>query len=198
VHNLSVLLQSWGPAGTFLLAFIDSAGIPLPGGVDALILLVSGTNHELAWVTATVSVVGSMLGNVLLFMLARKGGQMYLDRHTATPRSLRLRDWFSHYGLLTVFVPALIPIPMPLKVFVISAGALGVRLRAFLLVLLAARIPRCFALAYLGRHLGEESIPWLKSHLWEMAGLAGLLFAIMFLTVWILERRRLAAQLQLQ
>lgn len=127
------LLTGWGAAGIFLLAILDSAGIPLPAAVDALVLAVAAVQPAAALVDAAVAVLGSLIGSYILFALARKGGQAYLDRVTGSGRAARFRQWFQRYGLITVFIPALLPIPMPLKVFVISAGALGVRTRQFLL-----------------------------------------------------------------
>jgi membrane protein DedA with SNARE-associated domain len=190
VRELALTLQSWGPGGAFLLAVLDSAGIPLPAGVDALIVLVAATNPNLAWITAAITVAGSAIGCMVLFSLARKGGQLYLDLHSISPRASRFRASFSRYGLVTVFIPGLVPIPMPLKVFVLSAGALGVPPRSFLAVVLASRIPRYFGLAFLGKQLGDNSVHWLKAHVWHMAGFSLLLFAALFLLVRIAGRTR--------
>jgi len=190
VHELALTLQSWGPGGAFLLAVLDSAGVPLPAGVDALVVLVAATNPDLAWATAAWSVVGSAIGCMILYSLARKGGQVYLDRHSISPRARKFRAWFAEYGLVTVFIPMLVPIPMPVKVFVLSAGALGVRPRSFMAVVVTARIPRYFALAYLGKQLGEHSLDWLKTHAWHMAGFSMLLLAALFLLVRITRRGR--------
>lgn len=164
MKKLALLLQSWGPAGAFLLAALDSAGIPLPGGVVALIVASAAANPAAGWLTAAVAVLGSAIGSMVLFGIARKGGQIYLERHAASPRARRFREWFQQYGLVTVFVPALIPFPMPLKVFVLSAGATGVRPLTFLGVMLAARIPNYFAMAWLGMRLGDGALPWIKAH----------------------------------
>ena len=142
MKDLFALLQSWGPFGAMLLAVLDSAGIPLPAGVDALVIAVAIASPAAAMGTATLSVIGSCAGSMFLFWVARKGGKLYLERQASSVRALRLRVWFDRYGLLTVFIPALVPIPMPLKVFVLSAGALGTRPLSFLAVVLAARIPR--------------------------------------------------------
>lgn len=174
MKKLALWLQSWGPAGAFMLALLDSAGIPIPGGVVALIVASAAANPAAGWLTAAVAVVGSAIGSMVLFEIARKGGQMYLERHTASPRAQKFRQWFQQYGLVTVFVPALIPFPMPLKVFVLSAGATGVRPLPFLGVMLAARIPNYFAMAWLGMRLGDGALPWIKAHTLEfsLAGVA--------------------------
>ena len=143
-------LLAWGPFGVMLLAAIDSAGVPLPGGVDTLIVLVAIHRPAAGYLAAGLAVISSCVGCMFLFWLARKGGEHYLDKHASSPRAMRFRRWFDQYGLLTVFIPTLVVIPLPVKVFVLSAGALGTRPLAFLGVVLAARIPRYFGLAWLG------------------------------------------------
>jgi uncharacterized membrane protein YdjX (TVP38/TMEM64 family) len=166
------------------LAALDSAAIPLPAGVDALVLLVAITKPEWAFVTAALTVAGSAAGCMVLFWVARKGGRGYLDKHACSPRAMRLRRWFDRYGLLTVFIPTLVPIPgLPVKVFVLSAGCLGIRPLTFLGVVLAARIPRYFGLAWLGAQLGHESTPWLKAHAWHLTAFAVVLFGALYLMI---------------
>jgi hypothetical protein len=83
--------------------------------------------RPLTW-SAASAIAGSLLGMMFLFWLARKGGEKYLDKHASGPRAMRFRRWFDRYGLVTVFIPALVPlVPLPMKVFVLSAGALGVK-----------------------------------------------------------------------
>ena len=152
-----------------------------------------------AWLAALCALVGSLAGSMFLFWLSQRGGEAYLARHTMTPRGIKMRNWFQHYGLMTVFITAISPIPMPMKLFVISAGALGVRPVAFFLTVLAARLPRYAALAYLGAHLGQEGAgAYLKAHVWHIAGILVALFAGCFAAVkWVDARRarQLAAAL---
>src|SRR5438132_1022730 len=84
---------------------------------------------------------GSVGGNLTLFHLARKGGQRMLkDDEAPESRRQRFRGWFNRYGLVTVFIPALIPIPMPMKFFVVCSGALGMRAFGFIFTVVIARI----------------------------------------------------------
>ncbi|MCW5966288.1 MAG: VTT domain-containing protein [Bryobacterales bacterium] len=132
----------WGPLGVFLLSALDSAGIPLPSMVDALIVAVVLHSPGLGMLTLAGAIVGSLAGNVVLYTIARKGGQAYLDRLTSGRRGQRFRRWFDEYGLITVFVPAVSVIPMPLKAFVACAAVLGVPMLRFLRVIAVARMVR--------------------------------------------------------
>jgi len=189
------LLKAWGPWGVLVLSAVESAGIPNPGGTDFLLLFLVTTNPAIAWPSAALATLGSLVGSAFFYSVVRKGGEMYLDRRTSSGFGSRFRLWFLKYGLVTVFVSALLPFPfMPLKIFVLSAAAMGVPMRRFLLVMLVARLPRYFGLAYLAMELGEHSSVWLKDHLWHMGAVAALLFASLYLLVEIAARRR-AAQL---
>src|SRR6266849_5719792 len=107
---------------------------------------------------------------------------------TEPGRGERFRKWFQRFGLVTVFVPALIPIPMPLKFFVISAGALRTRFLPFLTVILLARLPRYFGEAWLGIRLGQESTAFLKQHVWHFVVAAVGLFILIYLLILASER----------
>jgi membrane protein YqaA with SNARE-associated domain len=162
-----------GPIGLFLLALLDSTGVPLPGGVDALLVAVSNQAPSTAYLCAALATVGSLIGSMILFTIARRGGQKYLDQVASGKRGMKFRDWFSRYGLVTVFVPCISVIPMPLKAFVACAGVLGIRPMHFAITILLARIPRYFFLAWLGQQMGENALGWIKAHTLHFAlGLA--------------------------
>lgn len=187
---LTDALLALGPAGVFLFAIVDGAGVPTPGGLDALLIFLSAQRPHLAYLMATLTLVGSLIGCFILFYIARRGGEAYLAKYTASGRGARFKTWFQRYGLLTVFIPALVPIPMPLKAFIICAGAMGISPWAYLRVLLAARIPRYFALAYLGSQLGTQSWPWLKAHALHMLAFAVVLFVFLYLLVKYVDYKR--------
>ena len=102
--------------GVFLLGLLDSTGIPMVGGVDLYIVLVAMVDPTQGYLAAGAAIAGSLIGSLILFLIARKGGEEYHRRHTSGARGAKLRAWFHEYGLLTVFVPAFVPvIPLPLK-----------------------------------------------------------------------------------
>ncbi len=112
-----------------------------------------------------------------------------MNRAAPEGRGAKFRQWFKRYGMLTVFVPALIPIPMPLKVFVISAGVVGTSLIEFIFVVLVARTLRYFGAAWLGVTLGRESASFLKTHAWNFAAGAVVLFAVLYALILVRGRR---------
>jgi membrane protein YqaA with SNARE-associated domain len=157
-------LISWGPWGLLLLATLDSVGVPIVSGVDALLIAVAAVDPKQAYLAAACAIIGSLVGSYILFAIARKGGQVMLEKHTSSGKGLKLRNWFEKYGLLTVFIPALSPVPLPMKIPVFCAGALEVRTRSFLAVVALARVIRYCVLAYLGQHYGRYTFSYLKHH----------------------------------
>jgi len=172
----------------FALAVLDGAGLTIPGGVDALIIFLASRQPKTYLLLALVSVVGSTLGNLFLFYLAHKGGEIYLERHTLSKPGRKFRQWFHHYGMLAVFIAALVPLPiMPMKIFVLCSGALGTRTSAFLATFVGARTIRYLALAYLGASMGDNALVYLKMHVWFLVGLACGLFVALFVLVKIAD-----------
>ena len=184
-------LVAIGPAGLFLFAILDGAGLPVPGGVDVLVIFLASKNPDNPYHLAAFAVAGSVIGNLILFSIARKGGRLYLDKRTASGGGARFRKWFHHYGLLTVFISALVPLPvMPMKVFVLCSGALGTGIAAFVAVFLLARVLRYCALAYLGSQMGDQAMLYLKHNVWNLAAFATGLFIVLYLAIKVADRIR--------
>ena len=135
------------------------------------------------YLSAALAVVGSLAGSMFLFYLGRRGGQAYLDKKTEKGWPKRFRQWFHHYGGLAVFIPVLVPAPLPLKVFVLSAGALGMRPYRFALIVFVGRALHYFALAYLGVQMG--TLPWhfVKTHEWQLAAISLGIFVLLYAAV---------------
>ena len=186
MQKIKFALLAFGPIGIFLLGVIDSLAVPLPGAMDGLVLYIAVKEPQRAYFTALMAVAGSLVGNIALFWAARHGSRWFIKGEPWSSRGRKFQQWFARYGLLTVFVPALTPfVPLPLKFFVISAGALRTSFGKFIAVILVARVVRFFGEAYLGIQLGEGAQAYLQRNAWPLLGAAvvmavGLYFAIRF------------------
>jgi membrane protein YqaA with SNARE-associated domain len=191
MRHMRDVLVSWGPLGLLVFAAIESAGIPSPGGTDALLLVLAIAKPQEAMLCATLATIGSLIGSFVFYEITRKGGEKFLMKYASGAGGVRFREWFARYGLITVFIPALLPIPvLPFKVFAACAGVMSVPRRRLLVVLALGRIPRYFALAYLGQQLGENSTAWLKDHLWYLFAVAvAIAIALYALVRWVDARR---------
>lgn len=182
--------MAWGPAGILLLAVLDSSGVPVAGVFDALLILIAVKRPESAWLCAGLAVLGSTIGNCVLFWMAHEGGRRFMEKAAPAGRAAKFQTWFRRYGMVTVFVPALVPfIPLPLKLFVISAGVVGTSLTEFVLVVLVARVLRYFGEAWLGIRLGQESTRFISSHMLDFIGGAVLLALVLYGFILWRDRR---------
>ncbi len=194
IHKLVAALPAYGPWGVFLLSLFDSMGVPLPAVMDMFLIGVAAASAQSpshAWLAAVMAILGSVGGNVILFQAARQGRRLFNKGDVPPGKRQRFQKWFHRYGLITVLVPAMVPvIPLPLKVFVISAGALHTPFVRFLGVILLARVVRYLGLAWLGLQLGEDASGFLARNGWTLAGVAmGTALALGFL-VRLGDRRR--------
>lgn len=161
--------------------------------MDALLILVSVKTPDRAWITACMATVGSVGGNMALFWAARHGGRRWV-KVPEPGKPQKFRQWFGRYGMATVFIPALLPIPLPLKVFVVSAGVLHVSSTQFFAVVVLARVIRYFGEAYLGMKLGEAGAKaFLQNNAWTMAAVVVGLALVVVLIVRLNDRRRQTA-----
>jgi membrane protein YqaA with SNARE-associated domain len=190
-HKLTAALLAFGPFGILLVSLLDSLVIPLPAGVDVLVLTIAVNEPQRAYFAALMAVVGSTAGNIALFMAARHGARWLTKDVVPSARAQKFHRWFDRYGLMTVFVPCVTPvIPFPLKVFVVSAGALHTRFGKFLAVVLVARTLRYFGEAWLGLHLGPHAEAFLRRNAWTLLGIAVAMAVGFYLAVRWSDRRR--------
>jgi membrane protein YqaA with SNARE-associated domain len=156
------LLPHWavhlGMAGLFLTSVLDSSIIPLPvpGTTDLFLLWLVAHNRN-PWLLASIAIAGSLVGGYSSWNIGKKGGEAALQRWVPDRILKRIVGWVKQHPILAVFLPAILPPPIPLSPFILAAGALGVARRTFLLTFGAARVLRYSFVAWLavkyGRHI---------------------------------------------
>src|SRR2546423_13679492 len=80
LQTLFEWLKAFGPFGLFGISLIDSIGIPLPGGPDSVMILLSANNPALMPFYALAATAGSAIGCTLLYLAARRAGVAALKR----------------------------------------------------------------------------------------------------------------------
>jgi membrane protein YqaA with SNARE-associated domain len=125
------LLPSWlahvGVLGLFCIAVVDSSVIPLPlpGSTDLVLLwLVAHAGNP--WLLATMAIAGSLVGGYTTWDVGRRGGEAILRRYVPSRVLKLIVSWVNHHPVLAVFLPAVLPPPIPLLPFALASGALGV------------------------------------------------------------------------
>jgi membrane protein YqaA with SNARE-associated domain len=192
--KLSAALVAYGPLGVLLLTVLDSVGVPLPGALDLLFLDVAVHSAQEPWrayFTALVAVIGSLAGNIALFQAVRHGRRLMGKTEAKSGQPQRFQEWFRRFGLMTVFIPAMVPlVPLPLKVFVISAALFQTPLLQFAAVIVLARVIRYFGMAWLGLQLGADAQGFLTRHGWHLSGgVLAFLMAVYAVMEWTGRRR---------
>jgi len=157
------LIPHWlthlGALGLFLVAVLDSSIIPLPipGSTDLLLLWVISHSGD-PWLLALTAIAGSLLGGYSTWHIGRKGGEAALHRWVSPRIVKRIVGWVGGHPVLAVFLPAVLPPPIPLSPFILASGALGVTRNRFLAAYGAARTVRYGLIAWLAVAYGRRVV----------------------------------------
>ena len=157
------LMPHWlthlGALGLFSVAIVNSSPIPLPipGSTDLLLLWLVAFGRN-PWLLAAYAIAGSLVGGYSTWHLGRSGGEAALRRYVPVRLLGRVVGWVERHRILAVFLPALLPPPIPLLSFALASGALGVARRRFLVVYGAARTLRYSLIAWVGVVYGRHAI----------------------------------------
>lgn len=161
-------IQSWaaelGGVGMFVIALLDSSFLSFPQVNDILIILMSTKNPERMPYYASMTTVGSLIGCFMLYGVVRRGGEAFLRKRMQGRYFDRAVKLYQKYGLLAVIVPALLPPPVPFKLFVLLAGAAAVSPVRFGLAIVIGRGIRYFGQGYLAVLYGEHAADVIKEY----------------------------------
>jgi membrane protein YqaA with SNARE-associated domain len=137
---------------------LDGAGVPLPGAVDAVVITYAYARPAHAWLYVLLAAGGSALGCLVLYGIGYAGGEVLIAGRMSPEKFEKIRGDFEDHPVLTLGLPAVLPPPFPLKIFVLSAGAFEMRWLHFLGVMFTARLVRFGLLAALAVMLGPQII----------------------------------------
>lgn len=190
--TIGAWLERLGGLGLVLLGFADNSVVPMPGSMDALTVILAA--HQKSWwpYYAAMATVGALAGGYATYGLGLKGGQAALDKKLPKRKAERFYHLFEKHGFWTLFVPALLPPPVPFSPFLLVAGVLKYPRRDFLIAVGAARAIRYSLLAWLGSMYSRQIFGFFQRYyepvLWTVVSLAfiGCLAAIF----WAWKRKR--------
>ena len=154
--QISQYLISLGPFGLFAIAFLDSVMVPMPGGVDAVLLLLAAARPSWMLIYVAAATIGSTLGCVALYRLSQRAGKKALSKFSESKQK-RVKDLIDRYDVMSVLVASLLPPPFPFKLFVVSAGVFRLNLMRFTLAVAGGRTFRYLLLAYLAARYGDQA-----------------------------------------
>ena len=152
-----------GAPGLFLISFLDSSVLTFPVINDLLLIELSVRRPARMPLYASMAALGSLLGCVLLFFLARKGGEALYHRRVGA-RAAMIRHWVVRNGFGGILLAAMLPPPTPFKFFVLAAGVFEVPMVSFASAIALARAFRYFGVGYLAVRYGADALPYLMQH----------------------------------
>jgi membrane protein YqaA with SNARE-associated domain len=185
---------SIGGLGLFVVAFIDASVLSLPEVNDILIVYMVTKSPSFLLYYVAMATAGSIGGSLVVYYLGRKGGDALLRRQFSREQVDRMQARFSRYGTAAVVVPAMLPPPVPLKLFVIGAGAAGMPPGRFAWAIGIGRSVRYLAEGLLAYFYGAAAFEYVKAHGAQVALWGGLLsLGVVAIYYWRRHRRRAAA-----
>jgi membrane protein YqaA with SNARE-associated domain len=191
MKSLQAALIGLGALGIFAIALLDSAFIPLPGGPDVVVMTLAHHNHAMAPAYVVAAIAGSTLGSLLLYFIARKGGQAALRKFSPQKRA-RVEDLINRYDIWALLLAAVLPPPFPFKIFVLSAGAFRMRLWRFVSAMIIGRGVRFALEGWMAVNYGEQAADIFKQHYPKIGlGLAAAILIIFLLNNLLKRSRRL-------
>src|SRR5258708_7660493 len=125
----TVLVPLLGAPGMCLVAFLDSSFLSFPEINDILLVTSSHIHPGHAWLYAGMTTLGSVAGCVVMWELGRRGGVAFFARRCGAGHAERTRAALQRWGVLSLAAPAVLPPPMPFKIFVVAAGVFGLSRR---------------------------------------------------------------------
>ena len=152
-----------GAPGLFLISFLDSSVLTFPVINDLLLIELSMRRPARMLLYASMAALGSLLGCVLLFLLARKVEEAAFHRKVGA-RAGAIRHWVERNGFGGMLVAAMLPPPTPFKFFVLAAGVFEMPLTSFASAVGLARVIRYFGVGYLAVRFGADALPYLMRH----------------------------------
>jgi membrane protein YqaA with SNARE-associated domain len=178
-----------GAPGLFLISFLDSSVLTFPVINDLLLVQLSIQRPARMPLYAFMAALGSVLGCVLLYFIARKGGEALFHRK-AGKHAHAIRHWVEQNGFVGMLIAALLPPPTPFKIFVFAAGVFEVPLHSYTTAITIARLFRYFGIGYLAIRYGADALPYLMHHKLQAAAVVVSLVIVSYVLSRVVLRRR--------
>jgi len=170
------------PLGIVVLAALDSTLVfSLPGGVDAVVLMLAARHHLKSWsmVVAVLATAGSLAGAALTFWMGVKIGEHGLERYIPPKRLARIRRRMNRVGAIGLAALDLIPPPFPFTPFILASGALEVKATRFFGTLAVCRLVRFGGESLLAVIYGPQIVAWIDSPVFRRAVVACSVLAVL-------------------
>lgn len=158
------LVRKLGGFAFFPLGLADNSVVPLPGSMDAVLIVLAGANHELWWYYALMATAGSVVGGFVTYRIGREGGKESLEKKLNKRQVEKVYGIFDKYGFFSLAVPAILPPPVPIVPFLLAAGAMNYPRHKFALSLGLGRAVRFGLLGFLASRYGHQIFGFFREY----------------------------------
>ena len=190
VDTVRGLALALGGPGLFLVAFLDSSVLPLPGITDILLVVMVTRAPGAMLVYVATTVVGSVAGCLVLHYLGRKGGEAFVKKRFTGDKIERAMGALQRNGVMAVLVPCLLPPPAPFKIFILLAGVVGISAVKLATAIAIGRSVRYLALGVLAVKYGDQATEYMRDHGATVSFAAVAVLAVGFGAFLLWSRRR--------
>jgi membrane protein YqaA with SNARE-associated domain len=173
-----------------IIGALDSSLLSLPEINDYLVVGRCYKYPTAAYYFPLFAAAGSVLGCNLLYMIVRRGGQAVLRKRFNLASIKRVERAYARYGFLAIGIPAIMPPPLPFKIFVATAGALEYPRWKFLLTVMIARSVRYYVEGILAVFYGRRVLLFLRDNGLVIVSIVATLALIVFGVYIVVKRRR--------
>ncbi|HLM58965.1 MAG TPA: VTT domain-containing protein [Pyrinomonadaceae bacterium] len=167
---------------------LDSSLLSLPEINDYLVVARCYSDPKSVFYFPLFAAAGSVIGCNLLYTIMRRGGQAVMRRRFSPENIARVERAYARFGILALAIPALLPPPMPFKIFVATAGALEFPRWRFVTTIMIARTLRYTVEGALAVFYGEQVIEFMRENgLYVVSAVAALL--VIGIAVYVVVKR---------
>lgn len=172
-----------------IIGALDSSLLSLPEINDYLVVGRCYKYPTAAFYFPLFAAAGSVLGCNLLYTIVRRGGQTVLRKRFKMHQIARVERAYERFGFLAIGIPAILPPPLPFKIFVATAGALEYPRWKFLLTVMIARSFRYYVEGILAVFYGRRVLLFLKDNGLMIVSIVGALVLLAVIVYVIVNRR---------
>ena len=172
-----------------IIGALDSSLLSLPEINDYLVVGRCFRQPSAVYYFPLFAATGSVIGCNLLYTIVRRGGQAVLRKRFPIASIKRVERAYERFGFFAIAIPAVLPPPLPFKIFVATAGALEYPRWKFLLTVMIARSFRYYVEGILAVFYGRRVLIFLRDNGLVIVSIVATL-ALIALGVYILIKRR--------
>src|SRR5690242_4123014 len=163
IHVIGLPFYFAAPA-MIIIGALDSSLLSLPEINDYLVVGRCFKDHTAVFYFPLFAATGSVLGCSLLYTIVRRGGQALLRKRFNLQSIKRVEGAYERFGFFAIAIPAIMPPPLPFKIFVATAGALEYPRWKFLLTVMIARALRYYVEGILAVFYGRRVLLFLRDN----------------------------------